>query len=174
MGWIFTDLLSEDTRIGTVRYTRNKVRKESNRTRPVQQTSTLPSKLLCNWPHFLFVRIPTTWAQRNASQPDTSRIFIQTLADSLEMGTLAQSLWLWLQQVHSCLLWGWNENWMTSLHNAIHIDRILYFLSSMLCSVDMYSLLWAKITDLYSVNHKMTSVSACLPNCKCEPYIYKP
>lgn len=26
VGWIFTDLLSEDTRIGTVRYTRNKVR----------------------------------------------------------------------------------------------------------------------------------------------------
>lgn len=26
VGWIFTDLLSEDTRIGTVRYSRNKVR----------------------------------------------------------------------------------------------------------------------------------------------------
>lgn len=30
VGWIFTDLLSEDTRIGTVRYTRNKVNWEED------------------------------------------------------------------------------------------------------------------------------------------------
>lgn len=31
VGWIFTDLLSEDTRIGTVCYTRNKVRTTNDR-----------------------------------------------------------------------------------------------------------------------------------------------
>lgn len=32
VGWIFTDLLSEDTRIGTVRYTRNKARLQISKT----------------------------------------------------------------------------------------------------------------------------------------------
>lgn len=39
------------------------------------------------------VRTRTTWAQRSASQPDTSRIITQILADSLETAILAQNLW---------------------------------------------------------------------------------
>lgn len=41
VGWIFTDLLSEDTRIGTVRYSRNKVRMQLMQRRPVHHANVL-------------------------------------------------------------------------------------------------------------------------------------
>lgn len=53
VGWIFTDLLSEDTRIGTVCYTRNKVRATNDHliTPPRWSFATVSSAS---------VRIPTT------------------------------------------------------------------------------------------------------------------
>lgn len=53
------------------------------------------------------VRTLTTWAQRSASQRDTSRIYTQTPADSLETAILDPNLWPWWQQVRlkSLLIW---------------------------------------------------------------------
>lgn len=105
VGWIFTDLLSEDMRIGTVRYTRNNVRMQLPQRRSIHQINILLFRHVLSL-SFRSVRTRITWVQRSASQLDTSRINTQTPADSLETDILAPNLWPWWQQVRFCSLGG--------------------------------------------------------------------
>lgn len=62
--------------------------------------------LSCSPLPLVAVRIPTTWAQKSASQPAISRTFIQTRADSLGTAILAPNLWLYWRLVGFVLLLG--------------------------------------------------------------------